>query len=130
VALNRSAVWAGAVAAMPIVLPAVIANAWLTGQDDPSVGFVVLTYLLVLLGFVFAGFGAARSSGADTPLQHGAAGATAAWAVLQAISIVVRMSRGDGISPLSIVFTGLLAASAGVVGGLLATRVPQQERRT
>jgi hypothetical protein len=130
VALNRSAVGAGAVAALPVVLPAVVANAWLTGRDDPSVGLVVLSYLVVLLGFAFGGFAAARSSGAGTPLQHGAAGALAAWAVLQAISIVVRWARGDGISLLSIVFTGLLAASAGVIGGILATRVPQQERRT
>jgi hypothetical protein len=130
VALNRPAVVTGVIAAMPVVLPAVVLNAWLSGRDDPGLGLVVLTYLAILLGFAFGGFATARSSGEGTPLMHGAAGAAGTWAVLQVLGIVIRLARGDGISPASIIFTGLLAASAGVIGGILATRLPQQERRT
>ena len=129
-ALNRAAVQSGVVAALPLVLPAAVANAWLAGRDDPNAGLVALTFLALLVGFTFAGFAAARGPTGGAPLQHAAAGAAAAWAVIQVIAIVVRLVRGDGISPVGIVFTGLLASSAGLVGGILATRVPNQERRT
>jgi hypothetical protein len=123
-ALNRAAVRSGLFAALPFVAPAAVANAWLAGQDHPNGGLVVLSYLMLLLGFTFGGFAAARLSDEGTPLLHGAAGATAAWAVLQLVGIFIRVSRGDGVRPASIVFTGLLAASAGVVGGILAARAP------
>lgn len=128
--MNRAAVVSGVTASLPIVLVAVLANAWLAGGDDPNLALVALTFVVLLAGFMFAGFAAARASAEGTPLQHAAAGATATWAVVQAIAVVVRLARGDGISPVGIVFTGLLAASAGIVGGILATRVPNQERRT
>jgi hypothetical protein len=125
VALNPTAVRAGVVAALPLVVPAAVTNAWLAGRDDPNGALVVLSYLVLLLGFTFGGFAAARVAGGGTPLIHGAAGATGAWAVLQAAAIVIRLVNGDGLRPFSIVFTGLLAASAGMVGGILATRAPK-----
>ena len=127
-ALNRTAVRTGVVAALPLVVPAAVANAWLAGRDEASTALVVLTYLVLLLGFTFGGFAAARVADEGTPLLHGAAGATGAWAVLQAAAIVIRLASGDGLRPFGIVFTGLLAASAGVVGGILATRSPNTLR--
>ena len=129
-ALNRSAVGTGAIAALPIVLPAAVVNAWQAGVDDPNGAVVAVSFLALLLGFMFGGFAAARTSDEGTPLVHGAAGAAAAWAVLQVVSIAIRLVRGDGVSPATIVFTGLLATSAGLVGGILATRSLNQERRT
>jgi hypothetical protein len=122
VALNRTAVRTGIVAALPLIVPAAVANAWLAGRPDPSAALVLLTYLVLLLGFTFGGFAAARVADTGTPLLHGAAGATGAWAVLQAASIVIRLASGNGLRPASIVFTGLLAASAGVVGAILAPK--------
>jgi hypothetical protein len=130
VALNRSAVGTGVVAALPLVLPAAIVNAWTAGRADPNAALLVVTSLVLLLGFTFAGFAAARRSDTGTPLIHGAAGATATWAVVQALSIVVRLVRGDDLNPASMVVTALLASSAGVVGGILAGRAPNQELRT
>jgi hypothetical protein len=128
VALNLVAVRTGAVAALPLVVPAAVANAWLAGRDDPAGALVVVTFLALLLGFTFGGFAAARVADEGTPLLHGAAGAVAAWAVVQAAAIVIRLAAGDGLRPFGIVFTGLLAASAGVVGGILATRAPKTQR--
>ena len=127
-ALNRAAVQTGIVAALPLVVPAAVANAWLAGRPDPNAALLVLAYLVLLLGFTFGGFAAARVSDTGTPLLHGAAGATGAWAVLQAASIVIRLASGDGLRPASIIFTGLLAACAGVVGGILAARAPKTAR--
>lgn len=123
-ALNQAAVRTGVVAALPLIMPAAVANAWLAGRPEPSAVLALLTTLVLLLGFTFGGFAAARVADSGTPLLHGAAGAAGAWAVLQAISVVIRLVSGDGLRPLGIVFTGLLAASAGVVGGILATRAP------
>jgi hypothetical protein len=128
VALNRTAVRTGIVAALPLIVPAAVANAWLAGRPDPNAALLALTYLVLLLGFTFGGFAAARVSDAGTPLLHGAAGATGAWAVLQAASIAVRLASGDGLRPAGIIFTGLLAASTGVVGGILAARAPKTAR--
>jgi hypothetical protein len=128
VALNRAAVRTGVVAALPLIVPAAVANAWVAGRPDPSSALLLLTYLVLILGFMFGGFAATRVSDASTPLLHGAAGATGAWAVLEVASIVIRLANGDGLRPAGIVFTGLLAASAGVVGGILAARAPKTLR--
>ncbi len=121
-ALNQQAVLQGAVSAMWLVVPAVLANAWLAGQDDPNVVLALISMFGLLAGFVFGGYSAARVAGPGTPLMHGAASAAVAWAAVQVLSIAIRLFQGDGISPVQIVFTALLAASCGVVGGLLANR--------
>jgi hypothetical protein len=125
VALNGVAVRTGTIAALPVVLPAALANAWLAGRTDPNPGLVLLTYLALLVGFTFGGFAAARVSAEGTPLQHGAAGAVGAWAVVELLALTVRLARGDGINLIGMVFTALLAASAGVVGGILSTRAKE-----
>ena len=68
-ALNRSAVVTGAVAALPIVLPAVIVNAWQAGVDDPN-GALVLKYG----AGPFAAICAERSSGGRCAIT-----ATGSW---------------------------------------------------
>ena len=127
-ALNLTSVRTGVVAALPLVAPAAVANAWLAGQDDPQGALLVATYVALLVGFTFGGFAAARVADEGTPLIHGAAGAAGAWAVVQTAAIVIRLAGGDGLRPFSIVFTGLFAASLGVVGGILATRSPKTLR--
>jgi hypothetical protein len=126
VALNGAAVRTGVVAALPLIVPAAVVNAWLAGRPGSNTVLAVLTSLVLLLGFTFGGFAAARVTDTGTPLLHGAAGAAGAWAVLQAASIVIRLASGDGLRPLGIVFTGLLAASAGMVGGMLAANAPKR----
>lgn len=127
-ALNRRAVLQGAIAALWLVVPAVVVNAWVAGSEEPNRLLAFLSLLVTLVGFVFGGFSAARTAGAGTPLIHAAAGAALAWGVVQVISIAIRVSRGDELRPVQIVFTALLAASAGVLGGLLASRTAPMRR--
>lgn len=121
--MNRSAVGHGVLAALGIVAPAALANAWLAGRSSPEQALVLLTILALLFGFALGGFAAAREAGPGTPLIHAAAAAGGCWAVLQVVGTAVRLASDDGLSVAAIVFTGLLAASAGVFGGLLANRV-------
>ncbi|CAN5190626.1 hypothetical protein BH18ACT4_BH18ACT4_05380 [soil metagenome] len=58
----------------------------------------------------------------DTPLIHGALASLAAYGVIQAIGLLLLIVRGDDIPIVVLVFNALLAASVGVLGGLVANR--------
>ena len=55
---------------------------------------------------------------------HGTAAALIVFVLVQVIAVLGRLDRGDGISIVSIVFTGFLAAAAGAGGGTLGARRP------
>jgi gamma-glutamyl:cysteine ligase YbdK (ATP-grasp superfamily) len=59
----------------------------------------------------------------DTPLTHGALAAVVAYALAQTVTVLVRVLADTKLkSPVVYVFNTLLAASFGVVGGLVAER--------
>ncbi len=75
--------------------------------------------VLVLFGFMTAGYGAGRLR-TDTPMMHGALAAVACYVVVQAFGIVTSLARGNSLSPDKYILTVLLAAVMGVAGGLFA----------
>ena len=81
------------------------------------------TFLLILLGFAFGGYAVARSP-VPNPLQHAAAAALAAYAVVQVVGVLVAIGRDRDINPIGILFTALLAACTGMLGAVLALRRP------
>ena len=87
----------------------------------------LVLYLVLLFGLVFGGWVAARRQ-PTSPLTHGALAALAAYGVLVAVVTAVRVALGrDLANPASFVFNGLMAASAGILGGYLALRNPPTE---
>jgi H+/Cl- antiporter ClcA len=103
------------------LVPAAFLN-YLASEGDSSL-LVFLTFCLILLGFAFGGYAVGRSP-VDNPLQTAAAAAVLAYAVVQAVGLVVAVVRDRDISPIGIVFTALLAATTGMLGAVLARRQP------
>lgn len=124
--IDRQIVSAGAGVALAIAIPTIL----LESAVDATVGIdrdsnvLFLFYVPVLVGLVVGGWWAGRRR-TDAPLTHGALAAFAAYVVVALLTTIVRLAAGhsiDGSLLFALVFNGLLAASAGILGGLLATR--------
>jgi putative membrane protein (TIGR04086 family) len=120
VKIDRSAVLAGAVLAAGVAAAAIIvaqALKSLTGTDAN------LALYLVLLGGLVAGGRVAGRRQPTAPLSHGALAALAAYVALIVVITVIRLALGREVAdPVSLLFNGLMAASAGIFGGYLAVR--------
>ena len=119
--LDARAVGAGAVLAIVIALPAaLVGEAAADGEDDPS-ALVLLTFVVVLLGFVAGGWLAARRA-PDAPFSNGAVAALAAFTVIQLGGVIANVIQDDPVHGASIAFSALLAIASGLVGAIVATR--------
>jgi hypothetical protein len=124
--VDRGAVLAGAklavlVAAASIVVAQAIKS--LTGTDAN------LLLYLVLLGGLGAGGWVAGRRQPTSPLTHGALAALAAFVVVIMVNTVIDLVRGQEVAdPVSLVFNGLMSASAGIFGRFLAIVLPEREK--
>ena len=116
-ALNADAIRRGATACLLIAAPAAVISRLLAGDDtstDQS-NWVFVALLAIVLAYLIGGSVAGRLA-TDAPFVNGAAATFAAFVVVQVIGGLVRIVQGDGLSPIGIIFNGLLAATIGVVG--------------
>lgn len=120
--LNWGAVVVGALSAAVIVVPATVLNNFLVDDDTSDAsGWVMLSFLVILLGFFIGGL-VAGDRERNTPLVHGAAAALLAYVVIQGLFLVKLLITGDSVeSWIGVVFLALLAASTGMAGGLGAS---------
>lgn len=112
--------------------PATIAGQLLADGDGRVRGATALVIVAVqLLGFCFAGW-VVRRLEPLSPVATCAAAGMVCWAVLQGAGIVTSLLRGQDLTPLTWVATGLLAALTAAAGGLLARveRVPRPPTRS
>lgn len=118
--IDRGAVLAGARLAVIVAVPAVV-----LGQALRSVtgGSAAIPLYLVLLGGLCAGGRVAALRQPLSPLTHGALAAIVAYVIVVVGIIVIQLARGREVAdPVSLIFNGLMAASAGMFGGYLALR--------
>jgi putative membrane protein (TIGR04086 family) len=88
-----------------------------------------LLLYLVLLGGLAAGGRVAGRRQPTSPLTHGALAALAAFVVVIVANTVIDLVRGQEVAdPVSLVFNGLMSASAGIFGGFLAIVFPEGEK--
>ena len=87
----------------------------------PGSNWVFAFYVLILAGLVAGGRHAARQR-ASAPVAHGLAAALAAYAVVALLAVVLRLATDRDLDPVALAFNALMAASAGIFGGLLADR--------
>ena len=121
------AVLAGAAIALVIAVPpAVIAQVASDRDTLAGSNWVLLLFGVILLAFATGGFVAARRRPAN-PLVSGAAAAFTAFALVQAYGLARRLSDGDEIRWLGILFAAMVAASCGTVGAIVAS---MRESRT
>jgi putative membrane protein (TIGR04086 family) len=117
--LQRDAILKGVAAAVIVCLPlALVSN--VVRDDDSSSALLPVLFLAVIVGFLFAGFVAARSA-RDSPYSNGAVAALCGFLVIEVVAVVVRVVGDKPLHPGRIVGTGLLAYAAGLLGGVVAT---------
>lgn len=119
----------GALVTIGVAVPPALLGVVLS--DDGSLegsGWVPVLFAWIILAFVAGGFVAARGQ-AHAPAAHGAAAAFVGYALVQGVGIVRHLLADEGIAWLSIAFSATLAASTGLVGGLLANRIRLRHSR-
>ena len=105
--------WAVLVAGASIIVAQTIKS--LTDSDAN-----LLLYLVLLGGLAAGGMVAGRRQ-PQSPLTHGALAALSAYVALIVVITVIRLALGREVAdPVSLLFNGLMAASAGIFGGYLA----------
>ena len=82
----------GAVVGLVLALPAALIGAIVVNDDSNNGVFVF--YLLIMAGILAGGF-VAGSKRPDAPLTHGAVAAVLAYAVAQALAILVKAVGGS-----------------------------------
>ena len=116
--VNRNAVVAGARLAVMVAVPAIILGQAL---ESAAGGNAVIPLYLVILGGLCAGGRLAALRRPESPLTHGALAALAAYVALIVAIVLIQLALGREVAdPVSLVFNGLMAASAGMFGGYLA----------
>ncbi|MGI8983950.1 MAG: hypothetical protein ACR2HM_05385 [Acidimicrobiales bacterium] len=118
--VDRAAVSAGARLAVIVGGVAIILAQAVTAFTSTDAN---LPLYLVLLAGIGAGGRSAALRQPLTPLTHGALAAIGAYLVLIVAITVIRLALGNNIAdPVSLVFNGMMAASAGMFGGYLVVR--------
>lgn len=120
--VDREAVVAGGALAAVVGLASIVVAQAVKSLTDVDANLVLY---LVLLGGLAAGGRLAGRRQPLSPLTHGALAALAAYVVLIVAVTAVRLALGREVAdPVSLVFNGLMAASAGLFGGYLAVARP------
>jgi putative membrane protein (TIGR04086 family) len=117
--VDGRAVGIGALVAIAVALPAALVAQVVVDDADNSLSFVF--FALVLFGFAAGGFAAARHA-PHSPFSNGALAALAAFVVIQGLGAIRRAVVDDPVSLANVVFTGLLAYAAGLLGALVAAK--------
>lgn len=118
--LDRTAVRQGATVSLVFAVPCSVLSRWLADQGD-SPGFAALLWLMALAGFVVGAGVASWVQRTGLPLVHGMAAAGGAYAVAQAVFVVVKLARGGDVNWLAVLFTFTFVLVAGLVGGALGS---------
>ena len=120
--LDLRALYEGGVIAAVIAVPAGGVGRILADRSDQP-GWVLILVVLVLAGLVLGAGVAAWRQDRGLPLAHGIVTAVGVFVIVQAVGVVVRLSRGDGVSWSRVASSLLLSLMAGTVGGLLGSFV-------
>lgn len=120
--VDRGAVFAGARLAVIVGAASIALAQAVKSFTDTDAN--LLLYMVLLGGLAGGGLVAGRRQPLS-PLTHGALAALTAYVVLIAAVTVIRLALGREVAdPVSLVFNGLMASSAGLFGGYLAVARP------
>lgn len=128
VKIDQAAVLAGAKLAVIVAAASIVVAQTITSLTD---GDANLLLYLVLLGGLAAGGWVAGRRQPEAPLTHGALAALSAYVLLIVVITLIRVALDKEVAdPVSLVFNGLMAASAGMFGGYFTLVRPRGDRDT
>lgn len=116
--LSKLVVARGGAMGLVVGMPAAFMNVVFASQTPKPQGAINLSFVLVLVSFLVAGF----TAGLEAPSQatrHGLRSALVAFAPIELVAVLGRLDRGDPVAPVAIIVIGLLAAGAGAAGARL-----------
>lgn len=114
--LDFSAIRAGSLVCLLIAAPAaIIVNILADGGGTDQSNWVYLAFIAIIAAYILGGAQAGRRA-LEAPFVNGATATFTAFLVVQVVGGIVRVARGDSISPVALIFNALLAASIGAVG--------------
>ncbi len=117
--LDGRAVAEGAIVGLVVAVPTIVIASVVDVNVESNAVF--LPFLIYLAGLVAGGWRAGRLR-ADAPLSNGGVAAMATYAVLAVVASVIRVASDQSLDVVSLAFNAFLAGSAGILGGLIATR--------
>ncbi len=117
--LDGRAVVGGAIVGLAVAVPTIVVASVVDVDADSNAVF--LPFLIYLAGLVAGGWRAGRLR-PDAPLSNGGVAAIATYAVLAVVASVIRVASDRSLDVVSLAFNAFLAGSAGILGGLIATR--------
>ena len=123
--LDGRAVVGGAIVGLAVAVPTIVVASVVDADADSNVVF--LPFLIYLAGLVAGGWRAGRLR-PDAPLSNGGVAAIATYAVLAVVASVIRVASDRSLDVVSLAFNAFLAGSAGILGGLIATRHRSRSR--
>lgn len=113
---DTAAIRAGASVALVFAVPFSIA-ARLASGSTAAIVLVVLAAIGFLLGSAVAAWHQQRGM----PLSHAMVTATGAYAIPQAVFVVIKLARGGDVRWSGVVLNLLVAVSFGLIGGFLGS---------
>jgi len=116
--IDLPAVIAGAGLGLAVAVPTIVGSS-LIGIDSTS-NAVFVAFLVYLAGLTLGGRLAARRC-PDAPLSNGAMAAIVAYLTIAVIVSILRLATSRALDPASLILNFFLAASAGILGGLIVT---------
>jgi putative membrane protein (TIGR04086 family) len=127
--LERRSVLTGALVTIVLAVPPAVIGLLLS-EDDTMAGssWVPVLFVWILVAFFVGGLVAARAQ-PHAPSAHGAAAALLGYVLVQGVGVARHLVTGEDLSWLSIVFSALLAASLGTVGGIVANGLRARRSR-
>lgn len=107
---------AGASVALVFAVPFSIAARLVSGSS-----LAVLLVFLATVGFLLGSAIAAWHQQRGTPLSHAMVTAAGAYAIPQAVFIVIKLVRGADVTWSGVILNLLVAISAGAIGGIMGS---------
>jgi hypothetical protein len=118
-----AALRAGAGVCLLLAIPLTLIAAFV---DSDSTGVNALFFFGAMVGFVLGAGCAAWIQRSGTPISHGLVTAIGAYVAAQAVFVSIRLLGGNDVNWFGVFFTLSLVVFAGLIGGLLGSRLQAQ----
>lgn len=128
--VHGPAVFAGALVTLAVAVPTALLAQVLddAGSVDDDSPWLLVAFVVILFSMAAGGFVAANRR-PDAPLANSAAASLLAYLVVQVVGIVRLVATDGDVAWVAIPFFSLLAAAAGMTGGLFADHRARTPRR-